>query len=48
MNTFLEDLYFDLTDERFRRKPPFYTFVLGLRFAFDLMVALYGPDQSPF
>lgn len=48
MNTFLENLYYELTDEKFRKQPSFYAFVLGLRFAFDLIGALYGEDQSPF
>lgn len=48
MNTFLEDLYYELTDEAFRGRMPFCSFVLGLRFAFDLFGALYGEDQSPF
>ncbi|MGI6181684.1 MAG: hypothetical protein ACOYIE_06365 [Agathobaculum sp.] len=48
MNTFLEDLFWNEA-RPFMRDPkdPLEAFLCGMRFAFDLMGALYAKDQQP-
>ena len=49
MNTFLEELFWNEA-RPFMHDPndPLEGFLYGIRFAFDLIGAVYGSDQSPF
>ncbi|MDO4269842.1 MAG: hypothetical protein Q4C72_02860 [Eubacteriales bacterium] len=48
MNTFLEDLFWEQAKPFMQNeKDPLEAFQLGLRFAFDLLGSVYGPDMTP-
>lgn len=49
MNTFLEELFWEQS-RPFMQNPddPLEAYQLGIRFAFELLGAVFGPDQSSF